>query len=479
VSNNASTTLQGTPFGAVRNGSALFAPNQFSVAATPGSIVQLDLISGLLLPATLSVQLALCGLGSYSTVSASLPVCSPCLPGTYKATLGNDPCQPCPGSSTVAGFGAITVTNCTCPLGSGLSNATGSCELCSPGQYNDGSTAECQQCSGGYVSTTTGSSRCLACLPNSDAAPNATQCLCDAGYTKLQVLPSTLLAICGPCGSNTYKSMVGNDACVPCPVGTTSANGSVSVTACRCAAGYALNVSTHGCVACSPGSYSDAGSAICSPCVGNQISGVAAASCSPCTPSAVLSPDRTQCLCPQGYTGDGVLSCQECSAGTFKSTPGNSACTPCSPGYYSPSAGSSLCIAVPPSSISIDNGTVILECPTLGVSCSGGFVVSQPDYFAVWYNSSVSALRCPAGACAGGAVKATSSETASFTCSSLSAETEAAGLVSTYCAWNNACASNRTGYMCGACESGTAYSSNGNCVGMICYCCFVLVGSEF
>jgi hypothetical protein len=39
--------------------------------------------------------------------------------------------------------------------------------------------------------------------------------------------------------------------------------------------------------------------------------------------------------------------------------------------------------------------------------------------------------------------------------------------VSTYCAWNNACANNRTGYMCGACETGTAYSSSGTCVGTI------------
>jgi hypothetical protein len=39
--------------------------------------------------------------------------------------------------------------------------------------------------------------------------------------------------------------------------------------------------------------------------------------------------------------------------------------------------------------------------------------------------------------------------------------------VSTYCAWNNACANNRTGYMCGACEAGTAYSSSGTCVGTI------------
>jgi predicted outer membrane repeat protein len=173
--------------------------------------------------------------------------------------------------------------------------------------------------------------------------------------------------------------------------------------------------------------------------------------------------------CPAGMFKSevGNSACQQCPAGTFKSSPGNATCTPCSSGFYAPSAGLSQCIAVPPNSISVGNGTTVLECPTLGVSCGGGLVISEPNYFSVWYNSSVNALLCPAGACAGGVIRNTSSDTATYSCTTPSAETEAAGLVSTYCAWNNACANNRTGYMCGACEADTAYSSSGNCVGAI------------
>jgi hypothetical protein len=173
--------------------------------------------------------------------------------------------------------------------------------------------------------------------------------------------------------------------------------------------------------------------------------------------------------CPAGRfkSETGNSACQPCPAGTFKSSPGNATCTPCSPGFYAPLGGAPQCIAVPSNSISIDNGTTVLECPTVGVSCGGGLVISESNYFSVWYNGSVKALLCPAGACSGGVVRNTSLDSVTYSCTTPSAETEAAGLVSAYCAWNNACANNRTGYMCGACESGTAYSSNGNCVGAI------------
>jgi hypothetical protein len=258
VSNNGSTSVQGSSFATVVNGTAQFGPGQFSVAGTPGSTVQVNLVAGLLQAAVLTVHISLCVPGFELALSGSVPVCSPCPAGMFKSEMGNSACQPCP-------------------------------------------------------------------------------------------------------------------------------------------------------------------------------------------------------------------------AGTFKSSPGNATCTPCSPGFYAPLDGASQCIAAPSNSIAVDNGTTVLECPTVGVSCGGGLVISEPNYFSVWYNSSVKALLCPAGACAGG-VRNTSLDTATFCCTTPSAETEAAGLVSSYCAWNNACANNRTGYMCGACETGTAYSSSGNCVGAIVIVCFCRSG---
>eukprot|EP00961_Rhodomonas_salina_P105007 1414263-Rhodomonas_salina.2 len=43
--------------------------------------------------------------------------CSACPADTFKATLGNEPCVPCPGSFSISDPGTASLLNCTCAPG--------------------------------------------------------------------------------------------------------------------------------------------------------------------------------------------------------------------------------------------------------------------------------------------------------------------------------------------------------------------------
>ena len=57
--------------------------------------------------------------------------------------------------------------------------------------------------------------------------------VCAAGYTPTAASLSSTVATCSACPLGTYKSGVGNSACVPCPGGrTTEGTGSTTENAC-------------------------------------------------------------------------------------------------------------------------------------------------------------------------------------------------------------------------------------------------------
>ncbi|KAJ1474532.1 hypothetical protein T484DRAFT_3254951, partial [Baffinella frigidus] len=124
---------------------------------------------------------------------------------------------------------------------------------------------------------------------------------------------------CSPCEADTYKDTT-DAACTACPSNAVSAEGSTSLSACTCPAGFSGDAGSGGsCVLCESDTYKDVGgSAACTLCPSNAV-------------SAVGSTGLSSCACPEGFSGDAGAgeSCVACEAGTFKSFEGPGACLSC------------------------------------------------------------------------------------------------------------------------------------------------------
>ena len=273
--------------------------------------------------------------------------------------VGNSSCTPCPGESVTSTAAAIELSRCICDVGFGTTT----------GAPND-----CSLCAVGLFAPAQGLGACTACPPYTTTravgATDISMCVCIAGFSGLDGGPCTrmLTANCRPharahaslahfdlagartlvvvmhapaCPSDTYKDVVGSDACAACPANsfTNGASGATSVAQCICPPGYtgangtscngtwagpiktrARSTSTHGvckplammdlrarsCTACPAGSYkSDAGSASCTPCA-------------PKTTTAELAAiSSTACTCAPGFSGPNAQAC----AGTDNGRP--------------------------------------------------------------------------------------------------------------------------------------------------------------
>ena len=105
-------------------------------------------------------------------------------------------------------------------------------------------------------------------------------------------------SVCEVCGANTYKDVLGAQACIPCPENTQSPAQSTSLSACVANAGFYLDASQNNiAVACSSGMT-----------------------------SAVGSTSVSDCTCMLGHRG---TSCVACEAGKYKDILGPSECSNC------------------------------------------------------------------------------------------------------------------------------------------------------
>lgn len=186
--------------------------------------------------------------------------------------------------------------------------------VCDAGFRLDTTSYVCVPCMEGAYKNTPGSSACQTCPTGSDTIERASatinSCLCKVGWGISANISASKCSICTP---DTYKSMVGNVSCSPCPKATISAEGSTSVNDCQCIQGY-TGPNGQECAACVNGTYKDVtGTVLCT-------------DCPPHTTSGMASTDVDECVCQAGYTGS---PCQQCGPATFKDAPGNHPCTTC------------------------------------------------------------------------------------------------------------------------------------------------------
>ena len=264
------------------------------------------------------------------------------------------------------------------------------------GQSRTNDVSECVKCPGQTTTVAPG-------------ARNASDCQCPPGHTGES---------CAPCPAGTFKDMVGasecivcpaakysdamganaSSACLPCPQGAVSPNGSTSLSDCSCKAGFTARADGESCVACEAGKFkTNVGTGectqcprgkysavyliatglardMCKDCMRNTYSSADNSKCSPCpfhAVSAIGSSSRSDCQCAKGYTGPDGRSCVACVAGKYKAVQGASACASCRAGKFSTTSAAtaeSSCTTCAANSYSApDNGHCIL-CPYYAVS---------------------------------------------------------------------------------------------------------------
>jgi hypothetical protein len=157
-------------------------------------------------------------------------------------------------------------------------------------------------------------------------------------------------AACEPCPPGTYKKVNSTSSCVACPLH--SINYLAGQIRCRCEPGYYFNDSAplDQCLSCPAGTYKESnGSAPCTLCTPNS-------------DSALNSVDSLDCLCNQGYEGNGSSFCSPCNVATYKNWQGLGRCTAC------PLGSSTVVVALdgePSNFITASqttNNTQILQC---------------------------------------------------------------------------------------------------------------------
>ena len=216
------------------------------------------------------VEQCVCNAG-YTGQNGTL--CEACSSGKYKHVLGDANCTICPVGKVSASTGAMTEDNCTvCPAGNYANEASTACVDCSANSFSPVGASKIQQC------------------------------VCNAGYTGSDG------GSCSPCAHGKYKQATGNETCMYCAPGRTTAR-------------MASN-KTEDCVACEAGKYSHKAmdEQKCMECPENA--------------SSILgSEGNLSCICNIGHTGPNGTACAACHVGKYKSTTGPQACTFCRPGF--------------------------------------------------------------------------------------------------------------------------------------------------
>ena len=347
------------------------------------------------------------------TLTQNVIYCANCTAGTFASSPGQSACTSCPVGTFSTGIGAVSASTCTpCPGGM-YSSVMGSaaCLSCGAGTFAPPGSTACQICPVSAYSVTAGAS-CTAC-PTGKLT----------GGTGSQALSSC----------NLYNNM---SACsqlcnLDCPGSVCTcifADRSYSLVYSRCsscgAGNYMLN-DTSPCQQCGNGTYSGAGSWYPQqlvlngdPTVYNYIGVFSDGFPGYCNGACIwwwvftwiygdqFGSNRYWWTGggPGGYWQGGeyiaiqglktltqnVIYCANCTAGTFASSPGQSAClqcgvgtftanatqttcTKCAIGLYQNSTGASVCLACPIGTTNAQTGLSACSlCTNVGSgSCSG------------------------------------------------------------------------------------------------------------
>ena len=259
----------------------------------------------------------------------------------------------------------------TCPSGSFYNNSLFSCQVCSPGYYQNvtGSTStSCMGCPAGTFASSSNSTSCVSCpVGRYQSSVNSTDCIdCSTGNYQ----PQTGATSCINCAAGTYQNLTSSTSCILCAAGT-----------------YQDLIQSTSCLECPSGSYqNNTGSTICITCLAGS-SGGGAIPCESCSPGTYQanSSSSTCTSCSPGYFqgSSGATSCSSCSAGTYSSSNGSTSCASCNPGFYQSSSSSTSCNSCP--SGSFTNTSSSTSC----TSCSSGSFSSQTN--------STSCTSCSAG----------------------------------------------------------------------------------
>ncbi|KAL3876442.1 hypothetical protein ACJMK2_034287 [Sinanodonta woodiana] len=294
-----------------------------------------------------------CAPGSYFLHTQQL--CSPCIPGTYKTSVGNTKCAECKPGTYSSSTGAT------------------SCTECEAGKYQpDWATSWCEVCE--YGKTT-----------NRNGSNSRSECVCAPGHYYYY-------GQCNPCARGTYKKYTGNTDCNDCHPGSYSSSaGAIACTECEDGT-YQPNWRTSSCQACEgvkttigrgsnsyqqcvcpPGQYDIRGWLKCSPCQpGTYKPNAGDTSCFDCLPGTYSnSPGATSCTkCETGMYQPSTRqsSCHTCEIGKYQYLEGQTFCNACEDGTTtlgSGSTSSSQCVlACEPGKFHTDETDICLDCPT-------------------------------------------------------------------------------------------------------------------
>ena len=300
-----------------------------------------------------STSLSSCQCNPGYFYSSSTLFCQACGIATYKTSMGNGACTPCPPDTYTRATGSTSSSQCvTCGANSALvvSGGSYSCvcnvgyfpigEICYPcpvGQFGTASRT-CQDCQKNFYSSSAAQTACTEC-PSGQITDLTASTSLDACYTVCEPGTRVVGRFCAACPQNTYQDKRMQMSCIPCGLNSrTLSTGASKAQDCLCLAGFYLSNQGE-CMPCLGGTYKTTlSNDLCIPCdFGKYLSSMGSTTASDCVACTGGSTTRNRgqssslsCICNVGYTGkDGSQSCTACPTGTFKATIGSDPCENC------------------------------------------------------------------------------------------------------------------------------------------------------
>ena len=238
--------------------------------------------------------------------------CAECAADTYKDVHGDQGCTPCQTNSQ-SPAGATEQQHCQCKRG--YRQEGGSvCAACGVGEFSDAlDAAECSACEPGTFNDEEAQTECGPCWADSQSNAELSGCDCLEGFAP--PLPGSDPPRCQECEANSFKSVVGNEQCGPCPTDSVSEPGSSALAQCLCNPGFFLDDGA--CRACERGSHKGwTGNDACTPCAPTY------------TTEFLQNTGPEACVCRPAHEPTGG-ECAACRADTYKAEFSNGACSPC------------------------------------------------------------------------------------------------------------------------------------------------------
>ncbi|UKJ88387.2 hypothetical protein MACJ_000831 [Theileria orientalis] len=300
-----------------------------------------------------SLEDCTCDKGSTVVIDpvTSLEICEPCPPGTYKSTVGSEPC-----------IGSCYKNSETKVLGS-TSDEERRCE-CFPGYYwggHDQGINECVECEKGYFCLGGFKSNRNKCPKNMTSQPGASdpdKCVCMMGcepvreISQVSLIQKTLgfrsksdVFKCKQCPKNKYKDTESNESCTECPINSYSREiGSQKKSDCsKCRPGYyETGVEEEPCKKCKENMY----------CVGSdakeRVNKKHEGKMERCPENSKsvepfeMNVSMLNCLCVEGYVpviNGSLLKCTQAPRDYYKDFVGNRDAIPCPNGSMTLSVG--------------------------------------------------------------------------------------------------------------------------------------------